>query len=586
MKKTLALITMLLPLILLGMSVNASVNKLTITLGDRLEYTLQIKDSKRLNISEPRAPQIEGMTFINMSSSSGSSTSLINGRLSSEHYKNYTYYYSPQREGEVNIPAQKITIANKVYTTQSFKITVVKGDGSSSRGGGSSPFGNFGAGEDYLPWRTDRVQGKSLILAFPEKSKVYKGEPLIVSYYLYTDQMVRTFTIDDETDFPGYGKSIFEQPTSLEYETVQHEGKRMQRALLKKLTLIPRQEGRLKVPRLRGSARIYEFGYMNIDLFSAERSFEVLALPSQNVPKSFTGAVGSFTVSGEVKEKEIALGEAITYTLRIAGRGNFNQFGNPEFASDKAQISSPVPVDNLEGDIKGSRRLYYTIVPAEKGNYQIPPLEFSWFDTDSGKYQTFKDDNQRVKVKSANVASYFSGLLEGDKPATIRPMLSRESYPSFRPLFHRIWYWLALFFILIASLFAWKVSRNLAEERRDPKSFRIKRAENKLKKELDTAQSLAKSLNIEFYQHAETALSTYLSDKYDIPLGMPNEEKLESLTEHAIDGTLIHELGSFLRLCSSRRFQPQGVESIEISSDFVLFRKLVREIAKNGGKRQ
>src|SRR5574344_867851 len=101
-------------------------------------------------------------------------------------------------------------------------------------------------------------------------------------------------------------------------------------ALFKKLTLLPRQEGSLKIPRLKGSARIYEFGYSNLEMVSEDRSFEVISLPSQGVPKSFTGAVGSFTVSSEVKEKEIALGEAITLTLRIAGRGNFNQFGNPE----------------------------------------------------------------------------------------------------------------------------------------------------------------------------------------------------------------------------------------------------------------
>ncbi|MCB5234442.1 MAG: BatD family protein [Candidatus Cloacimonetes bacterium] len=586
MKKTLALITLLLPLFLFGLSVTASVNKLTIELGDRLAYTLQVKDSKRINISEPAAPQIEGMTFLNMSGSSGSSTSFINGTFSSEQYRNFTYFYSPQGEGEINIPAQKITIANKVYTTQSFNIKVIKGDGSSSRRGSSTPFGNFGSDDDFLPWRSEKVQGRSMILATLEKSKVYKGEPLIVSYYLYTDQMVRTFSIDDEIDFAGYGKSIFEQPTSLEYETVQHKGKRMQRALLKKLTLLPRQEGSLKIPRLKGSARIYEFGYSNLEMVSEDRSFEVISLPSQGVPKSFTGAVGSFTVSSEVKEKEIALGEAITLTLRIAGRGNFNQFGNPELTSTNAQISSPVPVDNLEGGIKGSRRLFYTIVPAEKGNYQIPSLEFSWFDTDSGKYRTYNDESESVKVKSANVASYFSGLLEGDKPATIRPMINRDSYPSFRPLFHRIWYWLALCLILIASIFAWRVSRNLAQERRDPKSFRIKRAENRLKKELDTAQNLAKNLDMGFYSHAETVLTGYLFDKYDIPTGMSNDEKLESLHELAIDRDLIAEIGDFLGICSSRRFQPQGADFIEISSDFVFFRKLVREIIKNGGKKQ
>jgi hypothetical protein len=139
------------------------------------------------------------------------------------------------------------------------------------------------------------------------------------------------------------------------------------------------------------------------------------------VPDSFTGAVGSFEVSGNVSSEELSLGEAITFTLRVKGRGNFNQFGNPAFPETPAQVSSPVTVDKLNAGIEGVRTLYYTIIPHDKGVYTLPELSFSWFDPSSGSYRTYKSDAAQISVKSANVISYFSGLLDGSAPRACNP---------------------------------------------------------------------------------------------------------------------------------------------------------------------
>lgn len=585
MKKLISLTLILLPLMLLAHTVTASVNSLEIELGGRFEYTLQITHDKEMHFSEIAPPKIDGMIYINMSSSTSSSHSLINGKFIAEHRKSYTYYFSPQQEGKIHIPPRRLGIANKVYTTQSFDITVVRQSSSGTQRRSVSPFGSYGYDDDYLSWGGGRITGETEIVASFDKQKVYIGEPLIVSYHLYTDQMVRSFSLKHESDSPGYGKSIMQQPDNLDFETVQHKGKRMQRALLKELVLIPRQLGSLRIPRLGGKARIYEYGYMNVDFVSGDKSFEVIPLPTQNVPKSFSGAVGTFDPVGRLSDDDIALGDVIHYELTIYGVGNFNHFGNPEFPPDSAQITSPASIDNLDAGIDGSRLLYYTIVPREKGSYKMPRLEFSWFDPADGKYHTFRSEPHVIKVKSANVTSYLSGLLDGDKPATIRPMLSRAGYPSLRLIFHKVWYWLALALILIATFALWRFSRKLAHKRRDPRAFRIQRAERKLRGEIDKVQNLAKSLDSEFYAFAENALSVYLFDKYEIAPGIAKSEKLEILREKEIEDSLISEIDGFLELCTASRFQPQKTESPQISTDFVLFRELVMHIVRNGGKR-
>jgi len=342
MKRYFLLSLMLLPILLMAVSVTASVNKTELSLAERLQYTIQIKSDSAIKVSEPSPPVIELFTFVNMTSSARSSTTMSGLRVQTEHLKSYTYYYIPQREGTATIPPQNIQIGNKVYSTRKLTVTVVKSVAQAPAQGSQPLQPGFDFEDPDLPWSANRIAGSTLILAFPQRQKVYKGQPAVVSYYLYTDQMVRSFNLDDEKDFPGYGKSIYEQPKILEYETVTHQGKRFQRALIKRLMLLPNETGELQAPLVQGRARIYEFGYLNQTVRSNAAWLEVMPLPKDGVPADFSGAVGSFEVSETLSATEISLGEAITFSLRIAGQGNFNQFGHPQFSQSSAQISAPM----------------------------------------------------------------------------------------------------------------------------------------------------------------------------------------------------------------------------------------------------
>jgi hypothetical protein len=153
--------------------------------------------------------------------------------------------------------------------------------------------------------------------ANPQEQTIYRGFPTIVSYYLYTDEMVRSFNLENEIDSDGYGKSTYEQPSVLNYENVNLNGKQYKRALIKRLAIIPNKEGRLQAPILEGYARLYRFSYSNKTLRSEGGIINVLPLPKNNVPASFGGAVGDFKISYSLSRKELSLGETITFTLKI-----------------------------------------------------------------------------------------------------------------------------------------------------------------------------------------------------------------------------------------------------------------------------
>ena len=309
---------------------------------------------------------------------------------------------------------------------------------------------------------------------------------------------------------------------------------------------------------------------------------EVLPLPKNNVPKNFSGAVGSFELSDNLSAESISLGEAITFSLRIAGQGNFNQFAHPQFPESSAQISSPMAIDRLNAGVEGSRTLYYTIIPTEKGKYILPSVSFSWFDPDHGAYRSFTSKQREIQVKSATVVSYFSSLLESGKPQNIRPMLSRHSYPTYHSFLKQVWYWLLVAIILAGTIFSAYLAWLKNKKHRDPEQYNQMMADKALNKYLEEASEAAKSLSQDFYTLAQNGLMHYLSEKYGISLRFSSPEKIAELQQKKIPKELITDLTSFIELCERQRFSPEKRDAAKLMEDYNQLRRIVLAFSKKG----
>src|SRR4051812_10911291 len=65
-----------------------------------------------------------------------------------------------------------------------------------------------------------------------------------------------------------------------------------------------------------------------VPVLSEPITLEVKPLPPK-APPSFVGAVGNFTMATEAKPKNVGVGDPITLTTTIAGRGNFDRMNGP-----------------------------------------------------------------------------------------------------------------------------------------------------------------------------------------------------------------------------------------------------------------
>src|SRR5437870_3907754 len=85
-----------------------------------------------------------------------------------------------------------------------------------------------------------------------------------------------------------------------------------------------------------------------INVKSDPVSLEVKALPA-GAPPTFSGAVGSFSMTAEANPKRVQVGDPITIKAAISGRGNFDRMNAPELSDERGWHKYP-PSSNFKQD--------------------------------------------------------------------------------------------------------------------------------------------------------------------------------------------------------------------------------------------
>lgn len=564
-----------------NVNVSASVNSGKVGLNEQLKYTIKIETDESVRIEEPKLPKIDNLVFRNVYSSSSSRTSIVNFKTSRSFSREYTYVFLPSKPGRTTIPSIEVRVGSSSYAVAPIEVDIVDSPQTNASPPSQSqydPFANFGYGD----WGfDDRPVGETFLIGIPEKTSAYIGEPIVISYYIYTEQGVTSLNLVDEKDFEGYGKEVFEQPSMLEFENATLRGRSYKRSLIKRIAISPNRTGTIKAPELSASVRLFSFGYSNRNVATQAINIEVKPLPERGRPDGFGGAIGSFEVTEAFSETNIALGEAISYTLTISGKGNFNQFMAPLFKkTPNIQVSAPVITDHLNAGVQGKRTLYYTIIPQEKGEYKLPRLEFAWFDASSGSYRSFSSKEGTMTVKPATVFSYFTNFFARDRVSRLNPLRIKHEYQDLRIYVRSAWYWVILALMGLSLLVSYYYYYLRKLRYNDPLRFSDIQSERILRKYLKDAKLAAQSVSADFYPLAEKGLMQYLAEKYKISNRLSIPEKLAELEVRRIPPELIGELKAFLGRCQTVRYMPGGFDVDKLSEDLETLVRIIRAFVK------
>jgi hypothetical protein len=128
----------------------------------------------------------------------------------------------------------------------------------------------------------------------------------------------------------------------------------------------------------------------------------VLELPLEGRPTSFSGAVGDFKLETQIDKDSININESVIFSIKVSGLGNLNLFNSPVVEFDDAlEVFDPKNADKININnrgISGYKKEEYIIVPRNRGVYSLPLVEFNFFNPKTKKYIVLNTEEKSIKV--------------------------------------------------------------------------------------------------------------------------------------------------------------------------------------------
>ncbi|MGK5085936.1 BatD family protein [Bdellovibrionota bacterium FG-2] len=384
---------------------SAELDRQEISIDESVSLKLSVTVEGDSNASQPRfsAPNFE---VINQFQNTFVQSFYENGRFGMRNQVNITKVLRPLKSGDLQITGIQVSIDGKNHTSPDLRVRVLPG--ASSPSGGSA---NSGAGVSGPA----RVTGKRpagayiFVRAEVDKERAVKGEQVVVSYYLYRRVRVFNIQVEKYPVLPGFLREDMEMPIlnqRLDSERVILDGIAFERSLLLRYAAYPIQEGKLKIDPLSLKYQHYTntqsmdnndpfmnfFQQMTPHVGSSRSdtvSVDVVPVPEEGRPPSFSGAVGDFSVVSALDKNEVRANEAVTLTVKIEGRGNLASIKDPQ-----AKWPENVELYDTKGTAKtgrsgvGEKVFEILLIPRAPGKLTLPGLEFSFFDPSKKAYVT------------------------------------------------------------------------------------------------------------------------------------------------------------------------------------------------------
>ncbi len=143
--------------------------------------------------------------------------------------------------------------------------------------------------------------------------------------------------------------------------------------------------------------------YQQFAVPDSPASIEVRPLPP--APAGFTGAVGEFKIASKVVPRDVKTGEPITWTVELSGTGNWPGIrGLPSREAPREfQVIQPKPKRSQPPGrlFEGTLAEDVVLVPTQPGTFELPALEFVFFDPRSGTYKTVTAPGATVTAAAA-----------------------------------------------------------------------------------------------------------------------------------------------------------------------------------------
>ena len=163
----------------------------------------------------------------------------------------------------------------------------------------------------------------------------------------------------------------------------------------------------------------------------------VKPLPA-NAPAGFNGAVGDFVLTSKVVPSTAAVGEPITWTLELAGTGNWTDIsGLPsrEVSRDFRVVQPQPKRTNKENTLFDASYVEdVVLIPTRPGTYTLGPYQWSYFDPKTGTYKSITSERVTLTITGLATTPVPSSSATGHSGGNERAGTSSAlAQPSVQP---------------------------------------------------------------------------------------------------------------------------------------------------------
>ena len=555
----------------------------TVVVGTQFQlvYVVNVLNGKELRLPPEVSENFD--ILMGPSSSTNRSIQIVNGKQTSTATATYTYILAAKKEGTFNIDPATIKIGNSEYKSNAITIKTLPPDqatqaqqqagGAQQQQGGSSS--------------SSGISGDNVFLRMiVSNNNVYEQEGFLVTFKLYTAYDIAGVNNIKFPEFEGFLAQEVELK-DVQWQVENYNGRNFNTAVMKQTVLFPQRSGQLSIGsgkvdaviRVRNQSRGRGFfddffdTHQNVskELISSSATITVKPLPTTGKPASFSGAVGNFTINSEINRTELKANEAVTIKLAIRGNGNIRLLKNPDiiFPND-FEVYDPKVDNNIRvsaAGVSGTKTIEYMAIPRYAGDFEIPAVNFSYFDTKAGVYKTLSTESYKLRVErgeegsEAPVVSNFTNrenvkLLGQD----IRYIKIKDvNFISNRDIFFGSFLYV-MAYLMIAILFVvfFMIYRKQVKENSNIALVRTKKANKTAVRRLKQAEKLLKDNKEEaFYEEVLRALWGYLSDKLSMPQSELTKENVAiALAKYGVDEELSGEFLEIINTCEFARYAP------------------------------
>ena len=397
-------------------TVRAEVDARRIGVQDQVQLTVTLEGSG--SPDEVALPALVNLELVGGPFQS-TQISVVNGRMSQS--RTYTYVLQPRGVGKAEIGPVKAGD----QTAPAIPIEVVAGSVRPREQQrppdpfSIDPFGD--PMEEVFGRRRGRqAPPKVLMEASPSRTRLHVGEPLVLTYSLYTQTTVTDLQFKEAPQYGGFWVEDLERPqTAPSGEAATVGGESYRRLPVLRKLLFPTKAGSLTIPPASFRIGLARQGFFDVG-GAVERATKPVTLTVEPLPDTpgFSGAVGRFRVSAALDRDSVPLGEAATLRFRVEGTGNLKWIDRgPAVELTGAKVYPPQTKSDLKPTpqgIAGSRTWEFVVVPETTGTVEVPGLPFSYFDMAAGRIETARTAPLSLRVEGGTVAA---GLPIAPRPA-------------------------------------------------------------------------------------------------------------------------------------------------------------------------